>query len=304
MTSTKRTSTRKAVDPEARKAEMKGLHDRLTAQVEQLRDSKAWRDYLTVCARMHHYSIGNVMLIWSQMEHATAVAGYRTWQTKGRQVRKGETGIRILSPAPITLRKEAAEGEDEETKTLMKFKPVSVFDISQTEPMEGHEDVTTMTAQPLTGADEAGVLGRVVAYLAAQGVPVTFAPIEGGAQGFTSPARDGQPVSVTIEERNEPAQQAKTAIHEAAHIALGHIEDLAEYRQHRGRCEVEAESVAYVVAGLLGLDTASYSTGYVAGWAESAEPDVLKETAARVLAAVHQIAEGIEAAEAAEAVAA
>lgn len=82
-------------------------------------------------------------------------------------------------------------------------------------------------------------------------------------------------------------------MHEAAHIALGHVEDLAEYVEHRGRYEVEAESVAYVLAGMLGIDSAAYSVGYVAGWAERAEGDVIRDSATRVLAAVHSLAEAL-----------
>ena len=74
---------------------------------------------------------------------------------------------------------------------------------------------------------------------------------------------------------------------------LGHLDDHAEYVTHRGRCEVEAESVAYVVAGMLGLDTSDYSTGYVASWAEQAEADVIKATAGRVLATVHTLIEAL-----------
>lgn len=90
-----------------------------------------------------------------------------------------------------------------------------------------------------------------------------------GRNGYTARADEqaGVPIRVVIEVGNSPAQQAKTAIHEAAHIVLGHLQDdFAEYVAHRGRYEVEAESVAYVVAGMLGLDSSDYSTGYVTGW--------------------------------------
>jgi len=231
-----------------------------------------------------------------QAPEASHVAGYRAWQAKGRQVRKGERGIRILGTGTVKVSAE----EDEETGEVVEgrrrvFFPVSVFDIAQTDLMEGHEDTSTV-ARRLTGDDEQGILSRVVDYLTASGVPVEFRAIANGANGYTTPADEkaGQPVRVVIEERNDPAQQAKTAIHEAAHIILGHLaDDYAEYVAHRGRYEVEAESVAYVVAGLLGLDSSDYSTGYVATWAERAEADVIKETAGRVLAAVHTIVEAL-----------
>ncbi len=287
-------TARKGKSPEQRKAEMKALHEQLAEGVEALRNSETWAAYLRFCGGFHEYSFGNLLLIFVQCPEATMVAGYRAWQAKGRQVRKGERGLRIIGTGTVPV-----DQADEETGEVVEgrrriFFPVSVFDVSQTDAIEGAEQVASV-AQRLTGEDEHGILGRVVAYLSASGVPVTFAELDGHTNGITRPANEeaGQPVSVVIEDRNAPAQQAKTAIHEAAHIALGHLEDPAEYVLHRGRCEVEAESVAYVVAGMLGLDSSAYSTGYVAEWAERAEADVLKATATRVLAAVHSITEAL-----------
>lgn len=280
--------------PEARKAEMEALHQQLAEGVEALRNSETWRAYLRFCRTFHRYSFGNLLLIFMQCPEATMVAGYRAWQAKGRQVRKGERGLRIIGTGTVPV-----DQTDEETGEVVEgrrrvFFPVSVFDVSQTDPIEGVEVVQGM-GERLTGEDEHGILGRVVEYLNKAGVPVTFEELDGDTNGVTWPAdpKAGTPLRVAIEARNAPAQQAKTAIHEAAHIALGHLEDLAEYVTHRGRCEVEAESVAYVVAGMLGLDSSAYSTGYVAEWAERAEADVLKATATRVLAAVHSITEAL-----------
>ena len=57
--------------------------------------------------------------------------------------------------------------------------------------------------------------------------------------------------------------------------------------------ELEAESVAYVVAGLHSLDTSDYSIGYVASWS-GGEADKVKATAVRVQEAVHLIAEAFD----------
>ncbi|MCJ1685394.1 hypothetical protein MT350_19735, partial [Rathayibacter sp. VKM Ac-2928] len=71
-------------------------------------------------------------------------------------------------------------------------------------------------------------------------------------------------------------------------------EDEEEYIEHRGIKETEAESVAYVVAGILGLDTSAYSIGYVANWSNG-EPETIKSTAARVLRAAHTLADALTA---------
>ena len=87
-----------------------------------------------------------------------------------------------------------------------------------------------------------------------------------------------------------PAQTAKTALHEAAHVLLHADEEPGEYAAHRGikETETEAESVAYVLAGLLGLDTVAYSIGYIAGCS-----DTIRATAARVLSAVRTLANAL-----------
>src|SRR3954470_865882 len=71
----------------------------LERSVEAIQDSDTFRAYLTAQARFHNYSFGNVLLILAQNPVATRVAGYRTWQSLGRQVKRGEKAIRIIAPA-------------------------------------------------------------------------------------------------------------------------------------------------------------------------------------------------------------
>src|SRR3954471_407767 len=84
---------------------MRRAHNRLTDAVAALTTSDGWRRMLTVAARFHSYSPHNVLLIGIQRPDATQVAGYRTWQSLGRQVRHGERGIAII--APYTARADA-----------------------------------------------------------------------------------------------------------------------------------------------------------------------------------------------------
>jgi hypothetical protein len=73
-------------------------HDRLTEAVEALVSGVDWQNFLTMAAKLRTYSANNVLLILGQASWATQVAGYRTWQALGRQVRAGEKGIAILAP--------------------------------------------------------------------------------------------------------------------------------------------------------------------------------------------------------------
>ena len=140
----------------------------------------------------------------------------------------------------------------------------------------------------LTGDDAAGIFDAVADYLTGKGWTVERESIPGGAHGYTDP--EGR--RVVLDSDLSPAQAAKTGLHEAAHVILHAEEDHAEYVEHRGTKETEAESVAYVVAGILGLDTSAYSVGYVAGWS-NCDAETIKATAANVLRAAHALADAL-----------
>ena len=61
-------------------------------------------------------------------------------------------------------------------------------------------------------------------------------------------------------------QTIKTLLHEIAHSLLHNPEEMEERKVRRDTKEVEAESTAFIVATLLGLDTSDYSFEYIAGW--------------------------------------
>src|SRR6476646_9602976 len=83
--------------------------ERLAAAVEQMADSETFSAWLRARGAFHEYSFNNVCLIVSQRPDATQVAGYKTWQKLGRQVRKGERGIRILAPCVVKPETDAGE---------------------------------------------------------------------------------------------------------------------------------------------------------------------------------------------------
>lgn len=283
----RRISTRKSAG--ARAAEANALHATITVQVKKLRESDAWTAFCRMASALHRYSFNNLMLIVAANPTATRVAGYRTWQSLGRQVRKGEHGIRIFGGRE-TVTTEIDEETGEETERHgRRFFPVSVFDISQTDSIDPAAADADELVHHLTGGDPAGILGAVTDYLTDAGWAVTRAHLDGDTNGYT--ATDGTR-RVVIAEDLADAQAAKTAIHETAHTLLHADESHAEYISHRGIKETEAESVAYITAGILGLDTSAYSIGYIAGWAD-ADTDLIAQTATRVLATVRTITNAI-----------
>lgn len=268
---------------EQRQAEVEELHAAIANQVEELRQSEQWARFLNFAKAFHRYSINNLFLILAQNPEATHVAGYRTWQNLGRQVRKGEHGIRIFGGRDVVETVEDPTTGEEKEQRRARFFPVSVFDMSQTDLTDPEMDDPSAIAHQLTGDDPAGIYDAVYDYLTSNGWTIEREPIPGETNGYT--VTDGSH-RVVIDAALSPAQTAKTALHEAAHVILHADEDAAEYMEHRGIKETEAESVAYIVAGTLGLDTSDYSIGYVAGWSRC-EPEIIKATATNVLRTAH-----------------
>ena len=95
----------------AREEEMKQLSEKLEKGVEEFLSSDRYREYLGYMQKFHNYSFSNIILIAMQRPDATLVAGYDSWKRKGRHVKKGEKGIRIIAPVEITV-KEKAEAEE------------------------------------------------------------------------------------------------------------------------------------------------------------------------------------------------
>ena len=269
--------------PEERQAQAEALHASITEQVEALRDTAQWLRFLDFAQHLHSYSLNNLFLILSQCPDASRVAGFRAWQAVGRQVRKGETGIRIFGYSKKTITEEDSAGNEVE-KSFARFPILSVFDISQTDLIDGEADGSTITEQ-LTGSDDFGIIEALTAHLTGAGWTIERRELPGSKNGYTEP----QARLVVLDANLSSEHAAKTLIHEAAHIELGHIDDIREYVEHRGIAETEAESVAYIVAGMVGFDTSAYSIGYIAGWADG-DTELIKSTAARVLRASHTIA--------------
>lgn len=289
--------TRKTANQRREQAE--ALQQQITEQVEALRDSGEWQQFLDFARNLHSYSLNNLLLILSQNRNASAVAGFRKWKELNRQVRKGEKSLKIFGygEKKMTADEEAeAEALNLPIKRNAKgdavkiyFPMLSVFDIAQTDLIDPEAGDPSTLAQPLTGDDAEGIAAAVRHYLTTQGWSVETEYITTGANGYTT--TDGSK-KIAIHDQLAPAQTAKTMIHEAAHAIMHENITYTEYIEHRGIKETEAESVAYIVAATLGLDTSAYSVGYVAQWS-NADTGLIKETAARVLKAAHQIIEAI-----------
>lgn len=274
---------------EQRKAELDEAMARLDEGVREVFESGKWERYLEVMSRFHRYSANNALLIAMQMPNATAVASYTDWKRKfGRQVRKGERGIRILAPVRYRKKVEDEDGDEAVVERLAGFRLVSTFDVSQTdgEPLP-------QIAELLDGTMERyeQVMGAIEA---ASPVPVGFEEMPEGVNGFFSRTKR----KIAIRAGMSQAQTIKTAIHELAHSRMHDYEGpmVPDDLPGRPTREVQAESVAFVVASHYGLDTGGYSFGYIASWASGRELEELKASMDAIRETAHGIIEDIDAA--------
>ena len=252
------------------------LIDALTKGISNLTTSEDWQRYLSFQSRFNRYSYGNALLIAAQRATATRVAGFNTWRTMNRFVRKGEKAIWILAPM-LYKRADAESGEDD--RVIRGFKFVSVFDVAQTDG----EELPTVCSR-LDGDDPASTYDILFELSRSIGFTVVQHEFDTTTNGDCS-HRDHR---IRVERRNSPAQQVKTLAHEIAHALL---HEQFDSREH---AELEAESVAYIVCQRIGFDSCAYSFGYVATWAGGGEQAIagikascerIQKTAATILRA-------------------
>jgi antirestriction protein ArdC len=267
-------------------------HNALVEAVESITTGEDWARMLDTASRFHRYSANNVFLIMLQRPDATRVAGYKTWQSLGRQVRKGERGIRILAPCKYRRTEvDAQTGQETTYSGIRGFTTTTVFDVAQTDGDELPDVAPTL----LAGEAVAGLWDALAAQVKEQGYTLERGDCS-GANGCT----DHRVRTVRVRDDVSEAQATKTLCHELAHVLLH--PDTTAYFQCRGRSEVEAESVAFLVCQTAGLTTDGYSFPYVARWADG-DPGVVRSTAERVLGASRAILAALES-DQAEAVAA
>lgn len=286
---------------------LKEITDRLEQGITELFESERYREYLRVMSKFHNYSFNNTLLIAMQKPDASLVAGFSAWKNNfGRNVMKGQKGIKIIAPSPYKVKQEMKKidphtqqpiiGKDgkpvteEKEITIPAYKVVSVFDVSQTEGKE----LPDIAVDELTGDVE-----RYRDFFAAlektSPVPIGFEQIPGSSHGYYH-LEDKR---IAIQEGMSELQTLKTAIHEIAHAKLHDIdlnapENEQQPRVDRRTREVEAESVAYTVCQHYGLDTSDYSFGYVAGWSSGRELSELKSSLETIRNAATEIINSID----------
>ena len=291
------------------KEQIKKLTDQIEAGIKALFQSgnlEKYQAYLRTMSHFHHYSVNNQMLIFSQCPHATLVAGYQKWQNQfSRHVLRGEKGISILAPTPYKIKVEKekldpdtklplldADGNtitEEKEVQIPMFRPVKVFDVSQTDGKPLPERVQSPVAE-LTGNVE-----HYEAFMEAlrriSPVPIEMKPLSNDLDGFFSPSKQ----SITLRAGMSEVQTVCAAVHEIAHSKL---HDYAKQPNSQPKDsnteEIEAESIAYTVCAYFGVETSANSFGYVATWSKDKDLKAFKDSLDTIRKTSSELISGVE----------
>ena len=262
----------------------------ITAGIEQgikeLFESEKYMRYLSVMSRFHRYSVNNTMLIYMQKPDATLVAGYNKWKNQfERHVKKGEHGITIIAPTPFKKKIEEQKLDpdtkapilDAEGKAVMEereveipmFRPVKVFDVSQTDGKPLPELASSLSGNVQNYEAFMEALRRSAP------VPLSVEPMAANMDGYFSPDQQ----RIAIRAGMSEVQTVSAAVHEIAHSKLHNYAKAQEEaaragdkeppkKKDRNTEEVEAESISYAVCQYFGIQTGENSFGYIATWSQ------------------------------------
>ncbi len=213
----------------------------LASETDAALASDTFTSYLDVMSRFHGYSLHNQILIMLQNPDATRVMGFRQWNRLNRYVRRGEKSIKIL--APLVKKKQDAQ-TGLEARVLVGFKPVSVFDISQTdgEPLP--------SLDILVGGDNYDTfLAALEGCCAGYGVGLSYDKLPRDVYGVSKGGAVQVSESISVNDR------AGVLVHELAHELLHRGDDRGRFS--KSLKELQAESVSHVVCRHFGLLTKS-----------------------------------------------
>ncbi|WP_261987987.1 PBECR4 domain-containing protein [Streptococcus suis] len=267
-TSQKEPAEERTVAQMVAELDTKALSIHLKEGVKNYLNSDQYKNFLTAMSKLHHYSPRNLQLLLAQNPDVSVVASFKKWKEDyGRTVNKGEKSLRVWAPVQV-VRKDKVSGEpmlDDNGKVIKDtvFKLVPVFDISQT---SGKEFPTPVNVLEGKHEDYANLYRAAKQVSSDNGVTISISDTPGTSRGYYSPMEN----KIVLQKGMSEQQTLKTLFHEMAHSDLHNLDAKATQDFTRSTKELQAESVAYVVACHYGFDTSEYSFGYLANWTEDA----------------------------------
>ena len=252
----------------------KALAEHLKEGMKNYLDSEQFKSFLDTMSKFHNYSLNNIHLLKMQNPNVSQVASFNKWKTDfERTVKKGSKALKIWVPYQVKTKISANQNElsfspsenemEEKEVTVTRFKLGNVFDVSQTEGKELPKAINELTGDV---KDYEDLYRAAKAVSMDNQVSISFEEINReSTNGYYSPDENRIVISKGLKGQE---QILKTIFHEMAHADL-HRGSNAQYGDDQYRKqELQAESVAYVVANHFGFDTSSYSFGYLAIWAK------------------------------------
>ena len=252
----------------------KALAEHLKEGMKNYLDSEQFKSFLDTMSKFHNYSLNNIHLLKMQNPNVSRVASFNKWKTDfERTVKKGSKALKIWVPYQVKTKISTNQNElsfspsenemEEKEVTVTRFKLGNVFDVSQTEGKELPKAINELTGSV---KDYEDLYRAAKAVSMDNQVSISFEEIKReGANGYYSPNENRIVISKGLKGQEHIL---KTIFHEMAHSDL-HRGTNAQYGDDQYRKqELQAESVAYVVANHFGFDTSSYSFGYLAIWAK------------------------------------
>ena len=239
--------------------DVKGLNEHLKMGLKEYVNSDQYKKYLDTISKFHNYSRRNIDLIHQQKPDATLIAGAKKWnESFERYINKGEKGFTIYAPSEYKVKDLNGDfvlDKDGKVKTNIRFIPVKVFDVSQTNGKELSLNSVELENNIENYVDIYKALKEIADK---DNIKIVFVDKElmPRAYGSYTPAKN------TIELRKGMGQgdTLSTLIHELAHAKYqSKIITTEEYALN----ELHAESIAYVTSKHLGLDTSKQSFGYL-----------------------------------------
>ncbi|WP_444812461.1 PBECR4 domain-containing protein [Streptococcus canis] len=243
----------------------KALAAHMKEGVKEYLNSKQYKTFLTTMAKFPRYSSRNIQLILAQKPNATYVTSFKQWkETFERSVKQGEKAMRIWAPMTVKQRDpktgKVLLDEKGNEKTALRFKLVPVFDVSQTDGKDIPKAIHELEG---THKDYANLYRAAKSYAESKGVNVIIDKTFKGAKGYYA-AKDQ---TIVIKGGMSEQHTLKTLFHELAHSDL-HASKEQTAKLKYSHAELQAESVAYVVANHYGFNTSEYSFGYLGSWVD------------------------------------
>lgn len=238
---------------------------------EFIRSGK-YKDLLLQMGNINKYSLTNQIYILLQMPNAITVKGIREWNHLKRTIKKGENGIKIISPIKKFILKEVTNDNDEKLykKEIVVdgYKKTYVFDISQT---EGEELINFKMDESKIIENKELIIKGINEIISGEGYKLKYVSREKLEEGCLGLCNHNTKMIYLLLHLSD-LQEISTLIHETAH-ALAHNPYSNKFKgiiklPSRDIKEVEAESIACVVSSYLNLDTKNFNFSYISSWAE------------------------------------